>query len=68
MNCFDVRYTLDVFQQLLSVDSTTGQYQAIQEKAAELIRSLGLAPSFTQHGRHPERLPGRRIISVLLCR
>ena len=50
MNCFDVRYTLDVFQQLLSVDSTTGQYQAIQEKAAELIRSLGFAPSFTHKG------------------
>ena len=50
MSYFDERYTLDVFQQLLSVDSTTGQYQAVQEKAAELIRAAGFEPSFTHKG------------------
>ena len=50
MSHFDEKYTLDVFQQLLAVDSTTGQDQAIQEKTAELIRSLGFEPSFTHKG------------------
>ena len=35
MSYFDEHYTLDVFRELLAVDSTTGQYQAIQEKTAE---------------------------------
>ena len=50
MSHFDEKYTLDVFQQLLAVDSTTGQYQAVQEKTVELIRSLGFEPSFTHKG------------------
>ena len=50
MSFFDERYTLDTFQALLSVDSTTGQYQCIQEKAAELIRALGYEPVFTRKG------------------
>jgi len=50
MSHFDEKYTLDVFRQLLMVDSTTGQYQAIQEKTAEIIRSLGFEPSFTHKG------------------
>ena len=50
MSCFDESYTLDTFQELLSVDSTTGQFRAIQEKTAELIRSLGFEPSFTHKG------------------
>ncbi len=50
MSYFDESYTLDVFRQLLAVDSTTGQYQAIQEKTAELIRSLGFESSFTHKG------------------
>ena len=50
MNRFDEKYVLNAFQALLSVDSTTGQYQAIQEKAAELIRSIGYEPSFTHKG------------------
>ena len=29
---FDEQYTVSVFQSLLSVDSTTGQYLDIQEK------------------------------------
>ena len=50
MSLFDERYTLETLQALLAVDSTTGQYQAIQEKAAELIRILGFEPSFTHKG------------------
>ena len=50
MSYFDERYTLDVFRQLLSVDSTTGQFRAIQEKTAELIRSIDFEPSFTHKG------------------
>ena len=50
MSCFDESYTLETFQALLAVDSTTGQYQQIQEKTAGLIHSLGYEPSFTHKG------------------
>ena len=50
MSSFDEQYTLDIFQILLAVDSTTGQYRVVQEKTAELIRALGLEPSFTHKG------------------
>ena len=50
MSYFDERYTIDIFQSLLAVDSTTGQYQAVQEKTAELIRALGFDPVFTHKG------------------
>ena len=50
MGYFDETWTLDTFRTLLAVDSTTGQYQAIQEKTAELIRSLGFEPAFTRKG------------------
>ena len=50
MSCFDETYTLDTFQALLAVDSTTGQYRAVQEKTAELIRALDYEPVFTHKG------------------
>ena len=50
MNYFDENYTLDSFRSLLAMDSTTGQYQAVQEKTAELIRALGFEPVFTHKG------------------
>ena len=50
MSLFNESYTLETFQALLAVDSTTGQYQAVQEKTAELIRELGFEPSFTHKG------------------
>ncbi|MBR0513309.1 MAG: M42 family metallopeptidase [Clostridia bacterium] len=50
MTGFDEQYTLDAFQALLAVDSTTGQYREIQEKTAEMIRDLGFAPVFTRKG------------------
>ena len=50
MSFFDEQYTLDSFQSLLAVDSTTGQFLAVQEKAAEMIRALGYQPSFMHKG------------------
>ena len=50
MSYFDEKYTLDTFQRLLAVDSTTGQYEAIQIAAAEMIRELGYEPVFTHKG------------------
>ena len=50
MSYFDEQYTLDSFQALLAVDSTTGQFLAVQEKAAEMIRALGYEPSFMHKG------------------
>ena len=50
MSSFDEAYTLETFQALLAVDSTTGQYQAVQAKAAELIRALGYEPVLTRKG------------------
>ena len=50
MSYFDETYTLDTFCSLLEVDSTTGQYLAIQERIAEEIRSLGFEPLYTRKG------------------
>ena len=50
MSYFNPEYTLDTFRTLLSVDSTTGQYQAVQEKTADLIARLGFTPVFTRKG------------------
>ncbi|MCR4887125.1 MAG: M20/M25/M40 family metallo-hydrolase [Clostridiales bacterium] len=50
MSYFDENCTLNYFRRLLAVDSTTGQYQAIQEEAAALIRELGYEPVFTHKG------------------
>lgn len=50
MSYFDEKYTLDAFCRLLGVDSTTGQYLAIQEYVAEEIRSLGYKALYTRKG------------------
>lgn len=50
MRYFDEQYTLDSFRDLLKVDSTTGQYHAIQETTAEMIRELGYDPLYTRKG------------------
>ena len=50
MSCFDETYTLDTFCSLLKVDSTTGQYLAIQERVAEEIRAIGYEPLYTRKG------------------
>ena len=50
MSSFDEAYILDTFRSLLAVDSTTGQYLAIQERTADMIRSLGFDPLYTRKG------------------
>lgn len=50
MSTFDAGYCLDVFQKLLGIDSTTGQYREIQEWTAEEIRRLGYEPRLTRKG------------------
>ena len=50
MSFFDQEYTLETFRDLLAVDSTTGQYEAVQERTAEMIRALGYEPRFTRKG------------------
>ena len=47
MKFFDENYTLEAFRSLLAVDSTTGQYQAVQDRTAVIIRSIGFEPFFT---------------------
>ncbi len=39
---FDESYCLDIFQRLLAVDSTTGQYEEIQALLCSLLDGLGL--------------------------
>ena len=50
MSAFQVNRCLETFQELLGIDSTTGQYQAIEEWTAERIRSLGYTPVRTHKG------------------
>lgn len=50
MTAFQEAQWTEYFEQLLAVDSTTGQYHAIQEKTAELIRALGYEPLYTRKG------------------
>ena len=50
MSHFQEDYCLDTFKALLSIDSTTGQYQQIQEWTAAEIRRLGFEPVFTHKG------------------
>ena len=47
---FDEKYCMDIFRELLAVDSTTGQYEMIQERTAEEIRRLGYEPQITHKG------------------
>ena len=50
MGTFDEKYCLDTFRALLEVDSTTGQFEEIQERTAEEIRRLGFEPQLTRKG------------------
>ena len=47
---FDEAYTLAAFRRLLAIDSTTGQFRAVQDWTAEEIRRLGYEPSVTHKG------------------
>ncbi len=50
MNYFDERYVLDTFQTLLAIDSTTGQFRAIQDWVEAEVRRLGYTPVTTHKG------------------
>ncbi len=47
---FDGEVCLDYFRKLLAIDSTTGQYERIQEWTAREIRNLGYEPRLTHKG------------------
>jgi putative aminopeptidase FrvX len=47
---FDATKCLETFQKLLAIDSTTGQYQAIEAWTAEEIRRMGYEPFCTRKG------------------
>ena len=47
---FNEKKCLDTFQKLLAIDSTTGQYQAIEAWTAEEIRRMGYEPYCTHKG------------------
>ncbi len=50
MKAFDERYCLDTFQKLLAVDSTTGQYEQIQELLCSMLDELGFPYTLTHKG------------------
>lgn len=50
MNGFDEKYCLDCFQKLLAVDSTTGEYEEIQELVSRMIKEIGYDAQTTHKG------------------
>ena len=50
MYTFDEKYCLDTFRRLLEVDSTTGQYEKIQQLMAEILEELGYPYQLTHKG------------------
>ena len=50
MSTFDESYCLKTFQDLLAIDSTTGQFRQIQDWTAAEIRALGYEPQITHKG------------------
>ncbi|MBR6027647.1 MAG: M42 family metallopeptidase [Clostridia bacterium] len=50
MSAFDGAACLEVFRSLLAIDSTTGQYRAIEVWTAETISRLGYEPILTRKG------------------
>ncbi len=47
---FDEKICLDYFRKLLAIDSTTGQYQEIQDWTAAEMKNLGYEPQITHKG------------------
>lgn len=47
-NTFDQVYFLDIFKRLIAVDSTTGQYEEIQQTVCDILEELG----YTYHTTH----------------
>lgn len=50
MKAFDERYCLETFRRLLAVDSTTGQYEQIQELLCSMLDELGFPYTLTHKG------------------
>ena len=50
MNHFDKQYTIDTFQKLLAIDSTTGQYREIQNWVISEIERLRFPYTVTHKG------------------
>ena len=50
MFVFNEKRCLETFQKLLGIDSTTGQYQAIEQWTADEIRRIGYEPEMTHKG------------------
>ncbi len=50
MKHFDEKYVLDAFQSLLAIDSTTGQFRAVQDWIVEETKRLGFEPRVTHKG------------------
>lgn len=50
MNHFDEQYTIDTFQKLLAIDSTTGQFREIQNWVISEIERLGFPYTVTHKG------------------
>ncbi|MCR4870849.1 MAG: M42 family metallopeptidase [Atopobiaceae bacterium] len=50
MSAFDERYCLDTFERLLSVDSTTGDYEEIQGLVCTMLDELGYPYQLTHKG------------------
>ena len=50
MSTFDESYCLKIFQDLLAIDSTTGQFRQIQDWTAAEIQALGYEPQITHKG------------------
>ena len=47
---FDQSYCLDIFRRLIAVDSTTGQYEKIQQTVTEILDELGYPYHVTHKG------------------
>ena len=50
MSGFNEKRCLEAFRKLLDIDSTTGQYQAIEQWTADEIRRIGYEPEMTHKG------------------
>ena len=50
MNVFDEKYCLDTFERLLGVDSTTGQYEEIQDLICKMLDEAGFKYTVTHKG------------------
>ncbi|MBR1811267.1 MAG: M42 family metallopeptidase [Clostridia bacterium] len=50
MVSFDEKYCLEIFQKLIAVDSTTGQYEEIQRLLVQILDALGFSYHVTHKG------------------